>query len=128
MEMKELHHPLLGKLMPAQGPIATQFGEEDDWDLALYVDGPAWLVRLELDYKSKVTYRMETMEKEFALDVQHLENHGRAYFTAKFEELYDKVAMAQMSFIPHYKIVEIRRAIMGLVDEAFMRLDTGLHE
>jgi hypothetical protein len=126
--MKEITHPLLGKLVPAQAPIATQFGEEDDWDLALYVDGPAWLVKLELDYKSYVTYRTETIEKEFALDVEHME-YGRGYFVSKFEELYDKVAQAQLApFIPHHKIVEIRRAIMGLIDEAFMRLDSGLHE
>lgn len=123
--MKTITHPLLGTLQPVQGPIATAIGPEDDWDLGFYTDGPVWLARLELDYFSKVTYAPETVEKEFALDKKWLEKYGRGGFIARFEELYDKVAKDQLSFIPHVKIVEIRRAIMDLMQEAFAKIDRG---
>jgi hypothetical protein len=126
--MKEITHPTLGRLMPVQGPIATSIGEEDDWDLALYVDGPAWMAKLELDYYSNITFAQETIEKEFLLDKAWMDQYGRGFFIAKFEELYDKVSAAQLSFIPIVKRIEIRNGIMDLMNEAFERLDKELAE
>lgn len=123
--MKVIKHAILGTLQPVQGPIATFLSPEDDFDLAFYTDGPVWLARLELDYYSNVTYALETIEKEFALDKEWLEKYGRGGFVAKFEELFDTVAKSQLTFIPHTKIVEIRNSILTLMEEAFVKIDNG---
>jgi len=123
--MKVIKHALLGTLQPVQGPIATYMSPEDDFDLAFYTDGPVWLAKLELDYYSRVTYALETVEKEFALDKEWLEKFGRGGFIAKFEELFDTVAASQLTFIPMTKIVEVRNSIMTLMEEAFAKIDAG---
>lgn len=125
MTVKTIKHAILGDLMPVQGPFATYFSPNDDFDLGLYIDGPVWLVKLEVDYHSTFTQNIETIEKEFALDVRYLEALGRGGFTNKFEELYDKVAADQMQFIGIDIRAGIRNAIMDLMQEAYDRIDRG---
>jgi hypothetical protein len=71
------------------------------------------------------TGKLETLEKEFALDAKYLEAFGRDRFISKFEELYDKVSLEQMSFIAIDKRSEIRNAFMALLTEAYTKLDRG---
>lgn len=124
--VKTIKHAILGNLQPVQGPFATFFAKEDDsYDLGLYIDGPVWLVKLELDYHSQFSGNLETIEKEFALDANYLEAFGRGRFVNKFEELYDKVALEQLAFIDIAKRGEIRNAILTLMEEAYARLDRG---
>lgn len=125
MTVQTIKHAILGELMPVQGPFATYFSINDDFDLGLYIDGPVWLVKLELDYLSSFTGNLETVEKEFALDVKYLDAFGRGRFTAKFEELYDTVAATQLEFIDIKVRGQIRNAIMDLMAEAYLKLDRG---
>jgi hypothetical protein len=125
MTVKTIKHAMLGELMPVQGPFATYFSPNDDFDLGLYIDGPVWLVKLELDYLSRLTGALETIEKEFALDAKYLDAYGRARFTAKYEELYDTVANTQLEYISLDVRKQIRNAIMDLMAEAYLRLDRG---
>ena len=111
--------------MQAQGPFATYLSENDDYDLALYVDAdsPVWLVRVEIDYFSAITDKLETAEKEFAVDAKYLEAYGRGKLINKMEELYDKTVTEQLPFIPTWYLGEIRLKIMDLMQEAFDRID-----
>jgi len=126
MTVKTITHAILGKLMPVQGPYATYLSPDDDFDLALYIDGDYWMAKLELDYHSMVSGRLETVEKEFALDKDWLEKFGRGYFVNKFEELFDTVANEQLVFIPLMKRVEVRESIMHLMQECFDKIDAGV--
>lgn len=126
MSFKTTHHAILGNLTPAQGPFATYFHEDrDDFDLALYTEGVAWVIKIEIDYISSITRELETVEKELAVDVNYLKNYGRGYFTNKFEEVYDKIAATQLMFLDHTTIVSVRNGIMKLMDEAYARMDAG---
>lgn len=125
--MQTIQRSLMGELVPVSGPFATYFDENDGYDLALYIseDSPVWLVKVEIDYFSSVTDTLETVEKEFAVDAKYLEVHGRGKLINKMEELYDKVVLEQLPFVPTWYLGEIRNKIMDLMQEAFDRLDAG---
>ena len=126
MSFKTTHHAILGNLTPVQGPFATYFHEKrDDFDLALYTEGEAWVIKIEIDYDSIFTQQVETVEKELALDKKYLEKYGRGGFINKYEELYDKVAGEQLSFLPITTIIEVREGIMHLLQEAYNLIDQG---
>lgn len=127
-EIVLLTDPLLGKIVAAQAPLATYMSIDDDFDLALYPDGEALLIRLELDHTSRVTGSMMEIIKDFAVGNKYLEAYGRAAFVSKFEEVFDVVAKDQMSFIPFTKVVEIRQNILTLLEEYFAKLDAGAFE
>lgn len=125
MTAKAVKHAILGTLMPVQGPFATYMSEKDDYDLGLYIDGPVWLVKLDLDYLSYLTGNLETVEKEFALDVKYMEAFGRGSFTNRFEALFDAIVRDQLSYINFETLIDIRNNIATLMEEAYARLDRG---
>lgn len=126
MSITTTHHAILGNLTPVQGPFATYFHEKrDDFDLSLYTEGVAWVIKIEIDYQSRFTGNLETVEKELALDKKYLEKMGRGGFINKFEELYDTVARDQLTFIDLTTIVEVREGIMHLLNEAYGLIDQG---
>lgn len=125
MSIRELTHPVLGTLIESQGPFATYLSENDDYDLALYIDATTgiWLVKLEVDWMASFSDRMQTAERDFALDGKYLTAFGRGAFINKMEELYDGVANTQLEFLPIWYRGEIRNHIMDLMQEAFARID-----
>lgn len=126
MAYQKITHAILGTLNPVQGPFATYFHEKrDDFDLSLYTEGAAWLIKIEIDYDSIFTHKVETVEKELALDKKYLEKYGRGGFVNKFEELFDGVAKDQLSFLPITTIIEVREGIMHLLTEAYSLIDQG---
>jgi len=127
MTVQTLTHPVLGTLIESQGPFATYFSENDDYDLSLFIDEETgiWLVKLEVDWFPTFSDRIQTAEKDFALDGKYLQAYGRGAFTNRMEELYDKVAHEQLDFLPIWYRGEIRNHIMDLMQEAFDRIDAG---
>jgi hypothetical protein len=128
MAVKEITHPLMGRLIPVQGPYATYMSDNDDFDLSLYIDGPAWMVKLDLDYHSYVSGQLETVEKEFVLDANYLEKYGRGWFVNRMEELFDGIAAKQLTYIDITTVIDIREHISTLMEEAFQRLDSEATE
>lgn len=128
-DVKIINDSVLGKLVPAQGPVAHYLSDEDDFDLALYVDGPVLMMKLELDWPSYLNPGSLIMvEKEFVVGGNFLEAFGRGALVNKFEEIYDTVAATQMSFVNMTKIIQVRNCILTLLEEYFEKVDAGVYE
>lgn len=128
-DVKVINDSVLGKLVPAQGPVAQYLSDEDDYDLALYVDGPALMMKLELDWPSRFNAgSMIEVVKEFVVGGGYLEAYGRGALVNKFEEVYDSVANTQMEFVDIGKRIQIRNNILTVLEEYFVKLDAGEHE
>lgn len=128
-EVKTLYHPLLGNLVPAQAPLATYLSDDDDFDLALYVDNGTMLVKLELDWPSRsIPGLLMEIEKELVIAGNYLAVYGRGATVNEFERVFDVVASTQLEFVSIAKRVEMRNAISKLLEEYFEKLDAGVFD
>lgn len=126
-EVKTLFHPVLGNLIPAQAPLATFLSDQDDFDLALYVEGDNMVVKMELDWPSRFNPgTLIEIQKEFAVVGNFLALRGRGAMVNEFERIFDTVAAEQLEFVGIEKRIEIRGAISKLMEEYFGRLDQGV--